>query len=241
MIKRTEGVVLKNFPFGEADLIVTYLSYDYGLLKVFAKGSRKIKSRFGSSLEPLTYSKISFIGKEGANLPRLIQSDIIHSFQKLREDFRFFQNISEIIELSLKLLPEYEANFEAFKLLKDILLKLEADGNKRLYYLYFTARFLEIMGYSPRLDTCGRCGKSNLLLNNTLSSHLLYMSDGLVYCDKCIEDNNNFVALSKGVVRFYISLLRWRQSMIDRIRVPDNLLTESFNLIKSHVSYILIR
>jgi len=63
MLKRTEGIVLKTNPFGEADLIVTCLSKDYGILKTFAKSPRKIKSRFGSSLEPLTHSKISFWGK----------------------------------------------------------------------------------------------------------------------------------------------------------------------------------
>ncbi len=58
MLKRTNAIVLKTFPFGEADLIVTHLTYDFGLINTFAKSPRKIKSRFGSSLEPLTCSKI---------------------------------------------------------------------------------------------------------------------------------------------------------------------------------------
>ena len=48
MLRRTEGIVLRTFPFGEADLIVTFLTADFGLIKVFAKSPRKIKSRFGS-------------------------------------------------------------------------------------------------------------------------------------------------------------------------------------------------
>jgi DNA repair protein RecO (recombination protein O) len=47
MLHRTEGIVLKTTPFGEADLIVTYLTRDCGILKTFAKSPRKIKSRFG--------------------------------------------------------------------------------------------------------------------------------------------------------------------------------------------------
>ena len=66
MLQRTEGIVLKTNPFGEADLIVTYLTRDYGILKTFAKSPRKIKSRFGSSLEPLTYSIV--IGQVAASL-----------------------------------------------------------------------------------------------------------------------------------------------------------------------------
>ena len=110
MLKRTEGIVLKTIPFGEADLIVTYLTYDFGLIKAFAKSPRKIKSRFGSSLEPLTYSKISFWGKEDANLPRLTQSDIILPFKSIRERLDCFLKASEIIELTVNTLPEHEAN-----------------------------------------------------------------------------------------------------------------------------------
>ena len=81
MLQRTEGIVLRTFPFGEADLIVTYLTPDFGLIKLFAKSPRKFKSRFGSSLEPLTHSKISFWGKEDAPLPKLTQSDIMQPFR----------------------------------------------------------------------------------------------------------------------------------------------------------------
>ena len=66
MLKRTEGIVLRTFPFGEADLIVTHLTPDLGIIKSFAKSSRKTRSRFGSSLEPLTRSRISLFGKEDA-------------------------------------------------------------------------------------------------------------------------------------------------------------------------------
>ncbi len=58
MLKRTEGIVLRTIPFGEADLIVTYLTPDFGIIKLFAKSPRKTKSRFGSSLEPLSLVKV---------------------------------------------------------------------------------------------------------------------------------------------------------------------------------------
>src|SRR4030042_2109208 len=106
MLKRTEGIVLRTIPFGEADLIVTYLTPDFGIIKLFAKSPRKIKSRFGSSLEPLTESRMSFLGKEDAALPRLTQSDIVHPFRLLRDNLRCFLMLSEIIELTISFIPE---------------------------------------------------------------------------------------------------------------------------------------
>ena len=116
MLHRTEGVVLRTIPFGDADLIVFFLTPDLGLLKTFAKSPLKTKSRFGSSLEPLTHSRIAFWGKENTTLPRLTQSDIIHSFQSIRDTLNCFLKVSEIIELTLQFIPEREANTKVYAL-----------------------------------------------------------------------------------------------------------------------------
>ncbi|HKN19111.1 MAG TPA: DNA repair protein RecO, partial [Dissulfurispiraceae bacterium] len=136
MLKRTYGIVLKNSVFGEADLIVTYLTPNYGLLRAFAKSPRKVRSRFGSSLEPLTYARISFFGKEEASLPRLTQSDIIKPFHVLRWDFKRLLNVSEILELCLNFLPEREPAPKIFKLLLHMMTMLESNADNKLFYLF---------------------------------------------------------------------------------------------------------
>src|SRR5208337_2872699 len=137
MLKRTYGIVLKNSVFGEADLIVTYLTPHYGLLRAFAKSPRKIRSRFGSSLEPLTYARISFFGKEEASLPRLTQSDIIKPFHVLRCDFKRLLNVSGILELCLNFLPERRPAPEILNLFLHMLpfLKPNATTNSFIFFI----------------------------------------------------------------------------------------------------------
>ena len=125
MLHRTEGIVLRTIPFGDADLIVSFLTPDLGLLKTFAKSPLKTKSRFGSSLEPLTHSRIAFWGKEDTTLPRLTQSDIIHSFQSMRDTLNCFIKVSEIIELTLQFIPEREANTKVYALFLHTLHNIE--------------------------------------------------------------------------------------------------------------------
>ncbi len=258
MLKRTDGIVLKSSVFGEADLIVTYLTPDYGIVKAFAKSPRKIKSRFGSSLEPLTYAKIALLGKEDSNLPRLTQSDIIRPFHSLREDFKCLLNISEMLEMNLNFLPEREPNPEIFKLLLNILRKLEAKCGNNLYYLYYKMRFLEITGYSPRLDVCGRCGER--MTNGEAVSrgtgaperqkaggvgpvepvhHNFYVSHGAVLCRRCVHDGDEAMKVSGSALKFYRSLLKWNPSAIDRIIPPEYLVAEIAVLINSHIRYAL--
>ncbi|MBI4690291.1 MAG: DNA repair protein RecO [Nitrospirae bacterium] len=232
MLKRTEGIVLKTIPIGEADLIVTYLTYDFGLIKAFAKSPRKIKSRFGSSLEPLTYSKISLWGKEYANLPRLTQSDIVMSFRCIREKLDCFLKVSEIIELTLTFLPEAEINKKIFMLLLNTLRTMEKDCNMLLTVIFYKVRFLDIVGYSPKLDGCARCGKSGFSF---------YISQGAIICEKCAKGMNSPIRLSPGSVKFYESLRSWNDSIIGRLKPSNSLLSELSGMINDHITYTLSR
>jgi DNA repair protein RecO (recombination protein O) len=209
MLKRTEGIVLKNGVFGEADLIVTYLTKDYGLMKAFAKSPRKIKSRFGSSLEPLTYARISFLGKEDANLPRLTQSDIIRPFHPLREDLKCILDISKLLDMSLKFLPDREPNPDVFKLLLSILIKLESGCGNRLYHLYYKIRLLENAGYLPKPD------------------------------QKYDRHDSGMLRLSSGALNFYRSLLKWHVANIERIKAPENFISEIDGFIEAHSKWIM--
>lgn len=241
MYKRTEGIVLKNTIFGEADLIVTYLTLDYGLLKVFAKSPRKIKSRFGSSLEPLTYSTISFWGKAATGLPRLIQSDIIKSFFSLRENLTIFLDISEMLRLNLNFLPERETNPSAFNLLLNVLSRLEScrDNVNKLIYLYYSIKFLENVGYSPGLYVCGKCGNKIFSHDKQLMYYNFYFQDGSVICQRCASSSRGGMKLSESALRFYNSLIGWQLANLDRIKVYGGLLEEIGFFINAHIRYIL--
>jgi len=232
MLRRTNAIVLKTFPFGEADLIVTHLTYDFGLINTFAKSPRKIKSRFGSSLEPLTCSKISFWGKEDTRLPRLTQSDIILSFQELRERWDCFLRVSEIVELTANFLPEHEANKRIFTLLLNTLKSMEKDCNLPLYIILYKIKFLHFIGYAPRLDGCGRCGKAGFSF---------YIAHGSVICEKCATGMNSPIKLSPGSIKLYESLSKWDDSIIGRIKPSRELLSELSNMINDHIIYTLSR
>jgi len=246
MLKRTEGIVLRTVPFGEADLIVTYLTPDFGLIKLFAKSPRKIKSRFGSSLEPLTRSKISFWGKEDSALPRLTQSDIIRPFQSIRENLDCLLRISEMVELILNFVPEREGNRRVYTLLLGTLRNIEDNllprgvqkigkggfRNENLIVNHYKIKFLEFVGFAPRLDACGRCGGSG---------YSFYLSHGSILCERCAGGVDSPIKLSRAVLRFYSDLRLWDASKINRIRPSAALLSELSDIINVHIKYILSR
>lgn len=240
MLKRTEGIVLKTTLFGEADLIVVYLTKDYGLMRGFAKSPRKIKSRFGSSLEPLTYSRLNFIGKEDAGLPRITQSDIIMPFSSLREDYKSFMKAAEIIDLALRFLPEREPHPELFLLMLGTLKGLQAGADNRLGYLYHKIKFLQMSGLAPRLDMCGRCGSALFERQGGYGpKHTFYVSHGTVICRDCGRDTGQSMQIAEGALRFYASLLKWPVMSLDRIKAPEIFMQDLSSVIDSHIRFVL--
>lgn len=257
MIRRTEGIVLRNFPFGEADLIVTFLTTDFGLIKVFAKSPRKIKSRFGSSLEPLTCSRVSFWGKEDAALPRLTQSDIMHSFQAIRNNLHVFLKVSEIIELTVTLVPERDVNKRMYLLLYDTLRAIEnglagffgnsnsgkeagkdLQGRKRVLcgidflVSHYKVKFLKYAGFAPKLDACGRCGKRGFCF---------YLSQGTILCESCAKGIDMPIVISAAMMKLYEDLLLWDTAKVQRIKPSHMLLSELSDIMSLHIKYILLK
>lgn len=244
MLHRTVGIVLKTFPYGEADLIVTYLTPDFGIIKLFAKSPRKIHSKFGSSLEPLTYSKISFWGKEDSALPRLTQSDIINSFHTIRVTLNVFLKISEIIEITLQFIPERDSNKNIFYLLLTTLYDMENNiflfsnnqnrkgipVNNNLLITNYKVKFLKLAGFAPRFDVCGRCGKSG---------RNFYVSQGTIICNECAKAFESSFEISPSVLMLYSDLLTWDTEKINRIKPTEKILSELSEILNIHIKYIL--
>ncbi|MEF9438370.1 MAG: DNA repair protein RecO, partial [Candidatus Mariimomonas ferrooxydans] len=150
MLTRTEGIVLKTLEYSEADLIVTHLTLAKGITKTFAKSPRKTKSRFGSSLEPLTHARISLWGKE-QSMPKLTQSDILNPFQALRENIKDFVYMSKLAEILISLIPEGIPNYKVYIFFLNMMNLLESSGQKQkdVLYLISQIRLLVLLGYAP--------------------------------------------------------------------------------------------
>jgi DNA repair protein RecO (recombination protein O) len=238
VLSRSEGIVLKSSVYGEADLIVTYLTGDQGIIKVFAKSPRKTKSRFGSSLEPLTHAKISWFGKEDAGLPRLTQSDIITPYHVLREDYRSFVSLCGIFELITRFLPERDPSPETFSLLRNLLSAIRPGEENNLYYLYFKVGFLSLAGYLPKLDACGLCSRKS---GDDKAAASFYVSHGALMCEACAADRSDAISVSPAALRFYLSFIKWRFENISRVKAPAPLVSEMNELIDAHIRYIASR
>ncbi|MCC6346375.1 MAG: DNA repair protein RecO C-terminal domain-containing protein, partial [Nitrospirales bacterium] len=110
-----------------------------------------------------------------------------------------------------------------------------------LLYLYYKIKFLDMAGYSPRLDVCGTCGSALLQGDSAATDrrHAFCLPHGAVVCPRCEGNGETSMRLSGGALRFYRSLLQWNSAVVDRINAPESLLSEVESIIDSHIRYAL--
>ena len=81
---KTEAVVLRSIRFGEADRVLHLYTAGYGRVGAVAKGVRRVKSRLGGRLEPL--SRVQLVMHQGrGELCTISQADTVHAHAGLRE------------------------------------------------------------------------------------------------------------------------------------------------------------
>ena len=103
---KTPAITLKSRKWGEADRIVTFYTLRFGKVRGVARGARRVKSRFGSALEPFVSSDLNLFEKPNDSLYRVTQADIQESFTKLREDLTLMSGGARLVNLVTALTAE---------------------------------------------------------------------------------------------------------------------------------------
>jgi len=157
-IRESEAIVLRSFPLGEGDRLVSFLSRNAGKMRGVASGARKPKSRFGSTLEPLSYIRIWFFERETRELVRINQCDLIESFLDAQRDYVAGLVLALTSEVTEAVLGDKEIAEPNFRLLLLVARCLKAGVNPLLALAYFAIWTVRLGGWLPPMDRCGRCG-----------------------------------------------------------------------------------
>ena len=153
-----EATVLRHVNYGEADIILTLFSADFGLQQGFAKSARKSRKRFGAVLEPFTQA--TFYWQSGRGSMWLLQdADLLTQRLGLRRSLSHLALASYGVELVELLLEDGQSHVRVYELLCSYLDYLDGDGDGRVARLLFELRLIYLLGYMPHLLHCSECLK----------------------------------------------------------------------------------
>jgi DNA repair protein RecO (recombination protein O) len=157
--RETEAIILKTFPLGEADRLVSFLGRSSGRMRGVAAGARRIKNRYGSTLELLAHVQVWYVERETRDLVRIQQAELLESFHKAQSDYALSTGLALVSETIEMVLPEHEQNEPMFRLILLTVREIERRGNGSLPLAYFAFWTVRLAGWLPRFDVCADCGQ----------------------------------------------------------------------------------
>jgi DNA repair protein RecO (recombination protein O) len=158
--RETEAIILKTFPLGEADRLVSFLGRTSGRMRGVAAGARRLKNRYGSTLELLSHVQIWYFERETRDLVRIQQADLLDSFHKAQSDYALSTGLALVSEAAERVLPEHEVNESMFRLILLTVREIERRASLALPLSYFAFWTVRLAGWLPRFDVCAVCGKA---------------------------------------------------------------------------------
>jgi DNA repair protein RecO (recombination protein O) len=178
--RETEAIILKTFPLGEADRLVSFLGRTSGRLRGVAGGARRVKNRYGSTLEILSHVQIWYVEKETRELVRIQQCELLESFHKAQSNYELSTGLAVISEAVELVLPDHEAAEPMFRLILLATREIERTGDWALPLSYFAFWTVRLGGWLPRFDRCSLCAEE---FGAAVAYHA-HWEPGLL-CEKC--------------------------------------------------------
>jgi DNA repair protein RecO (recombination protein O) len=177
----TESLVLKSYNLAESDRIVVLLTRDHGVVRGVAKGAKRLKSKFGSGLEPFSLVNTSYFQKDAVELVSLQRVDLIDSNFAAASDPAFLQKFSYLADLVVTFSPPHDPNETLYRMAKACIDAAADDPDALLATgVYFELWLLRLAGFLPdwtRCDSCRRTFDDLEVANLQANFHLM--------CDDC--------------------------------------------------------
>lgn len=159
----TEAVVLRSIRYSEADAVLALYTRERGRASAIAKGARRTTSKLGGRLQPGVTAQVTvYVGR--GDLGTIRAASVLEAHAGLWVAGHRLQSAACVLETVLRVMPEGEANEEAWHLLSRALALLARapapPGPPRLDPLVLgcQAKLLVVSGLLPVLDRCARCG-----------------------------------------------------------------------------------
>ena len=180
-----EAIVLRTWPFHEADLLVSLFTRDQGRVKGVARHAMKSRKRFGGALEPATQVVAHYTERPGQELVRLDSFEILWSPMTAPVDALRLAALQLVVEVLEEAMPELAADDNIFRLAVTVLTSLNSgcptsglsdvgsqdaqptSQNRDLGHpqssgvclpiTYFCLWMNRLMGWMPELGHCAAC------------------------------------------------------------------------------------
>ncbi|HSB69228.1 MAG TPA: DNA repair protein RecO [Candidatus Methylomirabilis sp.] len=233
----TEAIIVGGHDLAEADRIVVFYTETLGKVRAVAEGARRIRSKFGGSLQLFTQGRLVYFERPNRTLHKVNEFAVIRSHQPLREDLDRIALGSTAVEAVSSGVEEGEAHPELYRLLAEGLDLLEAAARPALVLQGFMLHLLRLLGYRPEFAMCVRCHQP---LPLAASAHISSGQGGLL-CPGCRPGIADAAPVSAEALGFLRGAGGSSLRLMDRIAIPPQVFREVSDLLGAFLQHVLGR
>lgn len=220
------AILLDVVDLHEKDRIVTFLTAEHGKKRGVAKSSRTKFSRFAGQLQPLCTAQVSWSQKEGRDLVRLSEVQLVRPVDGLQKDLEGILICAYLAEHMTEFALEDDPSGPLYRLLDTTLEALLAGIDRTLATRYYEIWVLRLAGVLPVPRECPLCGE---LLGGPSADGVgaaLVESEAAIVCRSCAE-GHGATEVSGGMLEFLRRSGRQNLPTLAEDPPPPSILGES--------------
>lgn len=192
MLKTIEGIVVRTQNYGETHKIITIFSKEMGKISAICRGANKGKSKLSALAQP--FIKANFLIYVSKGLSTVQQGEVIQSFRSLREDIMKTAYAAYLVELTMMLTDDREAERYLYNQLDLTLDWINNEEELMVPLFMLELKLFKRGGFAPIIDCCARCGSMNNLTSFSVR-------EGGLLCSDCFYTDEHAMLLSPNVIK----------------------------------------
>jgi len=234
-----DALILRTVDFSETSRIVTLYTRQYGKIEALAKGGRRLKGPFESSLDILARNAVTFIAKKGDVLDLLTESKLIRRFRVCSSNLSGTLGGYYVAELLNSFTATDDPMPPLYDLAVKVLNQLEEGTFVMRTLIRYEGRLLQLIGQAPSLRDCVGCG---IAVPRVPDTRIVFgTADGGVLCPDCSPSHRQTLAVTAESLDTWEALVNPldRSEMWKHLPMHRQTLGEIRNLANQYICCLL--
>jgi DNA repair protein RecO (recombination protein O) len=233
--EKAEGLILRVTDFSETSRIVAVFTREFGKISALAKGGRRLKGPFESSLDLLATCQIVFLRKSTSGLDLLTEAKLVHRFHPQERDLTCLYAGYYVAELLLGLTEDYDPHPELYAAAQDALQSFTTSQTTAIATLRFELVLLREIGQLPDFETCASCG-TGLTEGKTFG---FWVTQGGLICPDCQHEDYHQITIHAGSAAALRMLAGENEQAWRRLNLSPQQFKEVRQIVTSAVCHVL--
>ncbi len=233
--EKGEGLILRVTDFSETSRIVVIFTREFGKISALAKGGRRLKGPFESSLDLLATCQIVFLSKGTSGLDLLTEAKLVQRFHPQERELTCLYAGYYVAELLLGLTEDYDPHLELYQAAQDALQSFTNIQTTPTALLRFELVLLREIGQLPDFETCAGCG-AELTEGKTFG---FWVSQGGLICPECQHEEYSRLTIHAGTAAALRMLSSENDQAWRRLNLSPQQFKEARQITSTALSHIL--